>query len=207
MMETAMRHAEHDLRMRGLRSLTISFIIDDVLVLLFKQEQDGMTLEQRVTVIEKELRDLKRIVSGKKVEKDWRKTFGMSASDPGFDEMIRLGREIREQDREDDIATTIISAEEQFRGWLAQIRRKRDPHQQATAYKRLQQRIDFFAAWNVLPWDTASADILQDLRKQRVRIGTMDLKYVSVVLSRDAMLLIGSRRPQAGPGRVIGPPR
>ena len=61
-----------------------------------------MTLEERVAVLEKELTDLKRIVSGKNVEKDWRKTFGMSASDAGFDEMIRLGREIREQEREDD---------------------------------------------------------------------------------------------------------
>jgi hypothetical protein len=45
-----------------------------------------ITIEERVAIL----------------EKDWRKTFGMSANDPGFDNMIRLGREIREQDQKDD---------------------------------------------------------------------------------------------------------
>lgn len=60
-----------------------------------------MTLEERVAVLEEELSDLKKSLFEKKVEKDWRKTFRMSANDPGFDEMIRLGREYREQQRED----------------------------------------------------------------------------------------------------------
>jgi tRNA(fMet)-specific endonuclease VapC len=58
----------------------------------------------------------------------------------------------------EDVATTIISAEEQFRGWLAQIRREHDPHKQITAYQRLGRRIEFFAQWNVLGWDVAAAD-------------------------------------------------
>ena len=58
--------------------------------------------KERVAILEKELTRLKHIIQGTRVEKDWRKTFGMSANDPGFDEMIRLGREIREQDQEDD---------------------------------------------------------------------------------------------------------
>jgi len=60
-----------------------------------------MTLEERVAVLEDELKQLKEVVLGKKVEKDWRKTVGMSKDDPGFDEMVRLGREYREQQRED----------------------------------------------------------------------------------------------------------
>ncbi len=50
------------------------------------------------------------------------------------------------EDAGDEVATTIISAEEQFRGWLAQIHRQRDPHEQIAAYQRLQRRIEFFAA-------------------------------------------------------------
>jgi len=93
------------------------------------------------------------------------------------------------EDAGDAVATTIISAEEQFRGWLAQLHRQRDPHEQIATYQRLQRRIAFFAAWHVLPWDTDAADILQGLRRQRVRIGTMDLKIASIVLAHDATLL------------------
>lgn len=60
------------------------------------------SLEERVTVLEKELNKLKHIFQDPHVEKDWRKTFGMSANDPGFDEMVRLGEEIRKQDQQDN---------------------------------------------------------------------------------------------------------
>jgi tRNA(fMet)-specific endonuclease VapC len=43
--------------------------------------------------------------------------------------------------------------------------------------------------WHVLPWGADAADMLQSLRKQRIRIGTMDLKIASIVLTHDAMLL------------------
>jgi tRNA(fMet)-specific endonuclease VapC len=89
----------------------------------------------------------------------------------------------------EDIATTVISAEEQFRGWLAQIRREHDPHKQIVAYQRLGRRIEFFAEWHVLQWDADAADIFQNLRRQRIRIGTMDLKIASIVLSNGATLL------------------
>jgi len=93
------------------------------------------------------------------------------------------------EDVVDDVATTIVSAEEQLRGWLARIHRQRDPYGQIDAYQRLHRRIEFFAAWEVLPWDRTSADIFQDLRSQRVRIGTMDLKIANTVLAYDATLL------------------
>jgi tRNA(fMet)-specific endonuclease VapC len=93
------------------------------------------------------------------------------------------------EDAGEEVATTIISVEEQFRGWLAQIHRQRDPHEQILTYQRLQRRIDFFAAWHILPWDTAAADTFQELRRQRIRIGTMDLKIASIVMAHHAMLL------------------
>ena len=107
--------------------------------------------------------------------------------DRGSSQGAALQRKL--EDAGDEVATTIISAEEQFRGWLAQIHRQRDPHEQIATYQRLQRRIAFFAAWHVLPWDTDAADILQRLRRQRVRIGTMDLKIASIVLAHDATLL------------------
>lgn len=104
----------------------------------------------------------------------------------------------------DEAATTIISAEEQFRGWLAQIRRQFDPHKQIAAYERLGCRIEFFAQWHVLKWDTDAADIFQDLRHQRIRIGTMDLKIASIVLAHNATLLSRNLRDfQQVPGLKV----
>ena len=60
------------------------------------------SIEERVATLEKEVTDLKQLVQGARGEKDWRKTFGFSANDPGFDEMIRLGREIRRRDRAEE---------------------------------------------------------------------------------------------------------
>jgi tRNA(fMet)-specific endonuclease VapC len=95
----------------------------------------------------------------------------------------------RLEDADEEVAATVISAEEQLRGWLAQIHRQRDPYEQIEPYRRLMRRMDFFAQWNVLPWDAASADKLIELRRQRIRIGTMDLKIASIVLVYGATLL------------------
>jgi hypothetical protein len=60
------------------------------------------SIEERVVLLEKELANLKHLIQDTRNKKDWRKTVGMSANDPGFDEMIRLGRAIRLQDQEGD---------------------------------------------------------------------------------------------------------
>jgi tRNA(fMet)-specific endonuclease VapC len=92
----------------------------------------------------------------------------------------------------EEVTTTIVTVEEQLRGWLAEIHRLAEPHRQIVAYERLQRRIEFFAAWSVLPWNTSAADRFVRLRKEGVRIGTMDLKIASISLVHDATLLTGN---------------
>jgi tRNA(fMet)-specific endonuclease VapC len=99
------------------------------------------------------------------------------------------------------IATTIVSAEELLRGWLAAIHREHNPHRQIRAYKRLGQLFEFFGAWRVLPWDEAASGIFTQLKRQRLRIGTMDLKIASISLVHDARLLSSNLRDfRAVPG-------
>ena len=93
-----------------------------------------------------------------------------------------------------DAATTIVTVEEQLRGWLAEIHRLADPHRQILAYDRLQHRIDFFAAWDVLPWDTKAADLFVRFRREGVRIGSMDLKIACIAIARAATLLTRNTR-------------
>ena len=53
----------------------------------------------------------------------------------------------------------------------------------------------------VLPWDTAAAEIFMSLRRQGIRIGSMDLKVASIALSHDTTLLT---RHTVDFGRVPG---
>ena len=89
----------------------------------------------------------------------------------------------------EEVVTTIVSAEEQLRGWLVQISRQRTAHDQIAAYSRLQGRIAFFSAWTLLPWTGAAADRFTELRRRRVRIGTMNLKIAAIVICNEATLL------------------
>lgn len=56
-------------------------------------------LERRVETLEREVQMLKEQLAKGNGEKDWRSTFGMFANDPEFAEIIRLGREYREEER------------------------------------------------------------------------------------------------------------
>ena len=89
-----------------------------------------------------------------------------------------------------ELAATIVSVEEQLRGWLAQIPRLHaDPDAQIPVYARLQRRLEFYAEWTVLPWDARPAELFSDLRRQGVRIGSMDLKIACITLANNAILL------------------
>lgn len=85
--------------------------------------------------------------------------------------------------------TTVVSLEEQMRGWLALIARYSQVEQQVAYYSRLLSMHGFFSGWQMLPFDVDAASEFQRLRSEGVRIGTMDLKIASIVLSRNAILL------------------
>jgi tRNA(fMet)-specific endonuclease VapC len=86
----------------------------------------------------------------------------------------------------EETAITIVSAEEQLRGWLAQIARTRDPVREIPAYQRLRELLAFFASWTVLPWTQEAAEIFQMLRAAGIRIGSMDLKIACIALAQNA---------------------
>jgi tRNA(fMet)-specific endonuclease VapC len=93
-----------------------------------------------------------------------------------------------------DIATTVITVEEQMRGWLAWINRSDDVHRQVPAYQELLRLFVFFSRWPVVPFDEQAASAFQGLRTQRIRIGTMDLKIAAIALVHDALLLSANLR-------------
>lgn len=90
--------------------------------------------------------------------------------------------------------TTIVSVEEQLRGWLARIARITDVHDQVDASAELGDRINFLAAFTFLPWDNEAATLFKQLRRQGVRIATMDLKIACIAWAHDALLLSGNAK-------------
>ncbi len=90
---------------------------------------------------------------------------------------------------QDEVAATIVSYEEQTRGWLSYIAKARSLEAQVVAYGYLQRHLQVFCAVPLLAFDLASAMQVEQLRKQHIRIGTMDLKIAGIALARNATLL------------------
>ena len=87
-----------------------------------------------------------------------------------------------------EVLTTIISYEEQVRGWMAYIARLRSVTQQVDAYRRLHRQLDNYCRIPVLVFDVPAAATFHQLRRMRLRIGTMGLKIAAIVLSRETTL-------------------
>ena len=100
----------------------------------------------------------------------------------------------RIQDSEEEFGTTIVCIEELLRGWLALIHKKRDVHDQIAAYFALGKLWDFFRDWRILPFEQSSADTFKSLRRQKVRIGSQDLKIASIAFAHDALVLSANLR-------------
>ena len=94
----------------------------------------------------------------------------------------------------EQIACTIVNVEEVFRGWLAVIHRLRDVHRQLPAHVRLGQLFNVSERLGDLPFDERAADQFAGLRRQGIRIGTMDLKIASIALVNDALLVTANLR-------------
>ncbi len=94
----------------------------------------------------------------------------------------------------EQVACTIVSVEEVLRGWLAIIHRLRDVHRQLPAYVRLGQLFDVLSDWEIVPFDERAADKFVGLRRQRIRLGTMDLKIACIALVNEALLVTGNLR-------------
>lgn len=85
--------------------------------------------------------------------------------------------------------TTIITLEEQMRGWLSWLAQARSLPEQVVRYGKLNRMMDHYREITVLDFDQKAADEFERLRKQRIRIGTMDLKIAAIALANEATLL------------------
>ena len=92
------------------------------------------------------------------------------------------------------IAISIVTIEEQFRGWFTQVRRARDATKLARAYEGLYDVIDAARRLAVLPFSRAAVDCYLDLRKTLPRLGKQDLAIAAITLTFGATIFTRNRR-------------
>ncbi|MGE0826979.1 MAG: type II toxin-antitoxin system VapC family toxin [Candidatus Binatia bacterium] len=92
-----------------------------------------------------------------------------------------------------DVAITIITAEEHLRGRLAQVNKANAGDARATAYTYLHKAITDLAKLHILDYDTAADTIYQELRRQRLRIGSQDLRIAAITLANQGCLITRNR--------------
>ena len=85
--------------------------------------------------------------------------------------------------------TTIITYEEQMRGWLFWIAQARTLIQQIERYAMLKRMAESYAEVSLIDFEHIAAHEFERLQKRRIRIGTMDLKIAAIALSQNATLL------------------
>ena len=101
---------------------------------------------------------------------------------------LRLWGRITSQDFH-KFYVTIISFHEQIGGWFAYLNKANSIKGVVKGYLMFQGILKDFNSFQVLGYDDLSAKIFTDMRKSKVRIGTMDLRIASIALMHDFTVL------------------
>ncbi len=93
---------------------------------------------------------------------------------------------------EEPVGITVITLEEQLRGWLAAIAKERRAHRQVRAYDELISLFEFFSDFEIVRFDQAASEIYSTFGT--IHVGAMDKKIAAIALVHNALLLTENRR-------------
>lgn len=88
-----------------------------------------------------------------------------------------------------DFALSIVSFHEQILGAHNFINRAQTNADMIRGYTLLLETLQSFATAPVLPFDAGAIALFDELRRQRVRVSTMDLRIAAIAMSHNLMLL------------------
>jgi len=81
---------------------------------------------------------------------------------------------------ETDVFVTIVSFHEQIGGWNKLLARPKSQRDVVFAYHMLRRMLGEFSVMQVLSFDDPASDEFLALRRQRIRVGTMDLRIAAI---------------------------
>jgi tRNA(fMet)-specific endonuclease VapC len=88
-----------------------------------------------------------------------------------------------------NLATTIVTVEEQIQGRFAVIKRAAGGEKLIWAYQDLQNTLGYFTTMTICPFASIANEQYELLRQQKIRIGAQDLRIAAIVLSVDGVLV------------------
>lgn len=87
------------------------------------------------------------------------------------------------------IAITVITAEEAVRGRFSRIRAARNEPEQIQAYYWLCETLNLLKDFTILPYEQNASASYESLCQQKLRIGTQDLRIAAITLAAGATLV------------------
>lgn len=105
----------------------------------------------------------------------------------------------------ENIAITVITVEEQFRGRLDMVRRANSEVSRISAYGWVRETTLFLGQFSqVLAWGSEAERIYGELKQRRIRIGAQDLRIAAIVLASGGTVVTRNRRDfEQVPGLLI----
>jgi tRNA(fMet)-specific endonuclease VapC len=88
-----------------------------------------------------------------------------------------------------ELATTIISVEEELSGWYTLLRRAKSVKDLVSVYERMTETVRFLRGLHVLSFTEAAGEVYERLRRLKPRVGRMDLRIAAIAISNQAMLV------------------
>ncbi|MCI0694211.1 type II toxin-antitoxin system VapC family toxin [candidate division KSB1 bacterium] len=91
-------------------------------------------------------------------------------------------------------AVTIVTIEEQMRGWVAQIKQEKKLERLILTYAKFQDAVLSYSRMHVLPFDEEAANHFQKLQYLQTRLGMRDLRIAAIALAFNGVLVTANIR-------------
>ena len=101
----------------------------------------------------------------------------------------------------DQLAVCVITVEEQLTGWQRALRQAKDDGRREQVYQRMARTVEAFSGWMIVPLSRAALGRHALLIRQRLNVGSNDLKIAASALENNAIVVTRNLRDF---GRVPG---
>lgn len=104
----------------------------------------------------------------------------------------------------DQLATTVITVEEQLSGWYTLLRRAKGAEQLARAYQRLADNVQLLSRFQILSFTEPAIGRFEQLKSLKLGVRHMDLRIAAIALEHGGTLVTRNTSDFRGvPGLTI----